>query len=66
MKLDAAKRKELVQAYAREAVAMLQQAIDLGFRDLEQIEIDRGQALQAVATRPDFQNVVASIRGGRL
>ena len=61
-KLDAVPRRELAQNYADEAVALLRQAIEHEFRDVAQIEKDSGQALKAIATRPDFQELLTSIR----
>lgn len=63
MMLDPDRRQALAQDYADEAVAMLQKAVEQGFRDVGQIEKDRGQALQSLAARPDFQKLIRGIGG---
>ncbi len=48
--------------YVEEAVAMLQQAVERGFRDAQQVDKDSAEVLLSLAARPDFQQVVDQIR----
>jgi tetratricopeptide (TPR) repeat protein len=63
--LGPAEREALAQDYADEAMALFRQAVERGFRDVDQIEKDREHALQSLAARPDFQELVRGISGAQ-
>jgi hypothetical protein len=54
--LSRTQRDDLVESYACAAVERLSQAIDRGYRNRKQMEID--PHLQPLGSRPDFQNVL--------
>jgi tetratricopeptide (TPR) repeat protein/tRNA A-37 threonylcarbamoyl transferase component Bud32 len=53
--------KKLVQAYADQAMELLQKAVDNGFRDLKLLT--SGDDFASLRARPDFQKLVRSIEG---
>jgi serine/threonine-protein kinase len=58
-KLSESKRKELVKAYADQAMGMLRQAVKAGFKDAAQIKKDTG--LDPLRGREDFKKLIAEL-----
>jgi len=44
---------------------MLRSAMEHGYHDADRIEKDRDQALRAIATRDDFQELLATIHSDK-
>jgi serine/threonine-protein kinase len=63
VKLQGAKRAELVRSYEDQAMALLHQAADLGFKDAKQLAGDMD--LASVRQRPDFQRLLDDLRMGK-
>jgi tetratricopeptide (TPR) repeat protein len=59
--LDAEKQRELAESYADESVAALREAMEKGFNDAKRISKDQDTIFKAVASRADFQALVARL-----
>ena len=53
---------ELAAAYRNRSVALLQLAINRGFRDAAQLERDCGERLRSIATRPELLELLELLR----
>jgi hypothetical protein len=60
--LPEARRKELAQEYTQQALALLQQAVTLGFKDAAHIKADPD--LEALRPREEFKKLLADLEAG--
>jgi hypothetical protein len=63
--LPEAKRKELAESYAQRALALLQQAVKIGYKDLALMKKDPD--LESLRQREEFKKLLAELeaRGGK-
>jgi hypothetical protein len=59
--LSPEKGRELAEAYADESVAALRDALNKGFKDAKRVSDDQDTIFKAVASRADFQALVAQL-----
>jgi hypothetical protein len=60
--LPEAKRKELAESYAQQALALLQEAVKIGYKDLARMKKDPD--LESLRQREEFKKLLAELEAG--